>query len=133
MNDVKEEGNLRYGLYKQPLVEGSLGWRIEGLYKKDDFKIKNVIKLKKDPPVLILEDDKNNKVEFVLTENVSRDLEESLRVLNNGYRGIQNRRKMKIKDIKNIKKNWKEWPVDTVLIAIFLLVLIGFFIVDFIR
>lgn len=133
MNDIKEEGNLRYGLYKQPLVDGALGWRIEGLYKKDDFKVHNMMKLKKEPPVLVFEDDKDNKVEFLLTENVSQDLEKSLRNLNNGYKGIQNRRKMKIKDIKNIKKNWKEWPVDTVLVFIFLLVLIGFFVVDLIK
>ena len=116
MNDEKEEGNLRYGIYKQPLKEGVVAYRIEGLFKEDDFKVKNRFALKKDPPVLIIEDDKGVEASFSLTENVSIDLEKSLKVLNRGYLGIQNRRKKRIKDIFTIHKNWREWPVDTILL-----------------
>ena len=117
-NDIKEEGNLRYGIYKQPLKDGLLAWRIDGLYKKDEFKTKNSLKLRKEPPILVLEDDAGNKVNFVLTKTASKDLADSLKILNDAYNGKPNKRKMKIKDIKNITKNWKEWPIDTVMISI---------------
>lgn len=127
-NDSKEEGNLRYGIYKQPLDDGMLAWRIEGLYKKDDFSTKNVLTLKKEPPILILEDNNGNKAKFTLTKNVSQDLEKSLRVLNKAYNGQKNKKKIKIEDLKNIKNNWRQWPIDTVLffvaIVLFIITLI---------
>lgn len=116
--DKKEEGNLRYGVYKQPLKKGLLAWRIDGLFKKDDFKTKNFVGLKMSPPKLIVEDEEGQRAEFILTKKMTEDLTESLNVLNDAYKGFPNRKKVRLKDLKNIRENWREWPLDLFLLLV---------------
>lgn len=123
-NDEKEEGNLRYGIYKQPLKDGVLAFRIEDAFKRDDFMTKSRLLLKTNPPNLVFEDNDGSEVKISLTEDVSSDLESTLSVINKAYKGIQNKKVARIKDINYYLENWREIPVNTIILIIATLALI---------
>lgn len=125
-NDIKEEGDLRYGIYnqKQPIAEGQIAWRIDGMYKDDDFNMKSRLSLLKEAPTLVIENDKGQKANFVLTKKLTNDLTKSLTALDYKYKGISNKKKIKVKDIKNIITDWREWPLEALALMICTIVLI---------
>ena len=70
------------------------------------------------PPKLIVEDEEGQRAEFILTKKMTEDLTESLNVLNDAYKGFPNRKKVRLKDLKDIRENWREWPLDLFLLLV---------------
>jgi hypothetical protein len=129
-NDIKQDGNLRFGIYNQklegqPISEGQIAWRIDNMYKDEqDFKVRGKLSMIKEPPILVIENAEGQKANFILTKKLTDDLTKTLTLLDNKYKGKSNKKRMKIKDIKNIFKNWKEWSIESLALLVCIVVLI---------
>lgn len=64
-------------------------YRIENIYSDEERKnYKNRMKIKRDPPTLIIRDDKDNESIFYLTENLTDELSETLNEVKRAYLGF---------------------------------------------
>lgn len=101
-------------------------YSIENIYhKKSNRTFKNRMKLRKDPPVLIVKDDLGNEAIFYLTENLTDELSETLRQVKRAYYGFSSPTDINIPDnfLDRIKYFIKKNPFK-ILSTIFLILFI---------
>lgn len=76
-----------------------LYYEIENIYKNYNDKLyKNKLSMKKSPPVLIIKDDLDNEIEFVLTENFVDELSKTLNEVKRAYFGYSGPLELDIPD-----------------------------------
>lgn len=118
---------------------GYVAYKIEGFYKNlsDEEKekgkepeIKSKRELSQSPPTLEFQDNLGNGVELILTKGLSRELEESLKVVNKAYMGIQPKKenRPKVKDfsqfIQGLPKTLGNLDLGTTILSVLVLILI---------
>lgn len=120
-DDIRNESGKSYGVYTQPLEDGIISYRIDGLYK-DNSKLNRSMSLIKNPPTLVFANNSGEGVNFTLTKNVTEDLSKSLDILNKRYNNIPIEEKFTLKDA--LSKNILEWPMK-ILVTIFATVVLA--------
>lgn len=66
-------------------------YEIENIYSNEEARaFKNRLKMRRDPPVLVVKDDFGNQAKFYLTENLTDELTETLRQVKRAYHGFNN-------------------------------------------
>ena len=120
-DDVRNEEGKEYGIYTQPLEDGIISYRIDGLYN-DKGKINNSISLLKNPPILVFANNSEEEVHFTLTKKVTEDLSKSLDILDKKYKNIPIEEKFTLKDALN--RNILDWPMKILVTIAAVLVLV---------
>lgn len=107
-NDKILENSVDWALVEQG-NQKLLSYFITGLYKDEKKEVYNTRRtLKKNPPVLTMKDSGDNKVEFVLTKEFSRELMNSLTDVNRAYSGYRYNTSYAEKPIKEIIKEFPD-------------------------
>lgn len=97
--DVIEEDEL-FSLIEQG--ETVITYSILDLYKNENKKtLRSRSSMKAEPPILSIQDSENNEVNFLLTEEFTKNLIYSLETVNRAYKGLQSKKKEKL-TIQNI-------------------------------
>lgn len=115
--------------YLSSLVEQNdrvVYYSIENIYQsKSRRRFKNRMKLRKEPPVLIIKDDLGNEAIFYLTENLTDELSETLRQIKRAYYGFSSPTDINMPDklLDRIKYFIKKNPFK-ILSTIFLILFI---------
>lgn len=119
-DDVRNEGGKEYGVYTQPLENGIISYRIDGLYNKKG-KVNNSMSLLKNPPILVFANNSEEEVYFTLTRKVTEDLSRSLDILDKKYKNIPIEEKFTLKDALN--RNILDWPMKLLVTIAAILIL----------
>lgn len=129
--DINEESNdeLIERDYLQALIEQRdrvVHYRIENIYSDEDKNIyKNKMKIKRDPPVLIVRDNLDNETMFYLTEKLTGELSETLNEVKRAYLGFSGPRDLnRPTDLKGrfkyfFKNNYIKISVGIILLLFF--------------
>lgn len=101
-------------------------YEVENIYsnpKNNAFK--NRLKMRRDPPVLVVKDDFGNEAKFYLTENLTDELSETLRQVKRAYHGFNNPSDINMpkKFVDRVKYYVKNNPLK-ILASIFILLFI---------
>lgn len=126
-NDSILEKAYLSGLIQQE--EKEIFFEVENIYYNPEKRLfKNRLKLRKDPPVLVIRDSEGIEVEFKLTENLTDELTETLKQVKRAYYGFSSPSDIHVpsktseKIIYLIKKN-KVKLIVTIFILLFLFTL----------
>lgn len=102
-------------------------YEVENIYNDPKKKVfRNRLKMRRDPPVLVIRDDFENEAKFYLTENLTDELSETLRQVKRAYYGFNNPSDIHMpeKFIDKIKYFIKKNPfkvLSTILLLLFIL------------
>lgn len=119
-DDIRNEKGREYGVYTQPLEDGIISYRIDGLYNKKG-KPNNSITLLKTPPTLVFANNTGEEAHFTLTKKVTEDLSKSLDILDKKYKNIPIEENFTLKDALN--RSILDWPMKILVTIVAVLIL----------
>lgn len=90
-NDTKIDEGDNFAIFEQN-NEGFIAWSIQNFYNEDGS-IRSKRELKRDPAVLRIEDNNDELVDFVLTQEFTKSIVEQLETVRLATYGIQKSRK----------------------------------------
>lgn len=123
-NDSQLELSDNYGVFDQE--EGMIAWSLQNFYREDGS-IRSKRELKLDPAILRIEDASGGSVDFVLTKDFTKSLNESLNKVRLASYGIQKSKKPFDSFKEALVNSAIENPIRTVLLAV-IIVLVPVFL-----
>lgn len=117
-NDVELELADNYGVFEQE--EGMIAWSLQNFYREDGS-IRNKRELKLDPAILRIEDASGGSVDFLLTQEFTKTLNDSLEKVHLATYGIQKSRKSFASFKESLINSAIANPVRTILLGVVIL------------
>lgn len=98
-NDSVLEKDFLSSLIEQNSDNKIVYYEVENIYSnKNKRRYKNRYKLRSNPPILIIKDDSGNEASFVLTENLTDELSDTLKQVKKAYLGFSGPENLDIPD-----------------------------------
>lgn len=130
-NDIIEQRSFLGSLISQDDGENLVYYEIENIYRNENTRAyKSRLKMRQDPPVLVIKDDYDNEASFNLTENLTEELLSGLGEVKRAYYGFSKPRALDapegfIESVRyHAKNNPLKYSLAAVIALIFLILLI---------
>lgn len=107
-------------------------YEVENIYKSPSSNMyKNKLRLRKDPPTLVIKDDYGNEASFKLTENLNNDLSRTLNEVDRAYLGFSGPKKLDVPDnFKDRMKYYVKNDFFKLLLPVIVIGIVMFFVLN---